>query len=539
MATTTGIVTAITSGGNDVWLQDPVGDGDPATSDGVFLSRGGALGALPGDMVTVTATVEEQQFGNALPLTRLANPSALVVESSGNPLPAPVPLTDLPDVSIPEGIEFWEPLEGMLVAARTGIVVAPTNDFGEFAFLTQSDARPGSGYVPAVKQILIRSLGSDQVDYNPERVLVDDFTLDDPIVVRPGDRVRSIEAVVDYSFGTYKLQPVDHDVDARPIPTGPQSRRSGGPGDTVVTTFNVENLFDLVDDPVKDDTDSTPTPEQLEVKFAKLVSAIEVELRLPEILVVEEVENTTILQELGDRVNASAGTDYVATSFETSDVRGIEVGFLWDASRVGLLEAFQLSGDDVQAAFGPSSASPGREPLVGRFSVGDMEVTIVGNHFKSKSGDDPLFGVNQPAIRVTEEQRKAQARAVRRYVDEVFDADPQALLMVAGDLNDFPFAEPGEGADHPVAIVEGIEGGSQLSNLVLREKPAERWTFVFEGNSQVLDHMLVSPSLLARFVAADILHINSSWPASLGLDPATPLHSADHDPVEGRFLLLR
>ena len=128
---------------------------------------------------------------------------------------------------------------------------------------------------------------------------------------------------------------------------------------------------------------------------------------------------------------------------------------------------------------------------------------------------------------------------MRRYVDEVLAADPLALLMVAGDLNDFPFAEPGEGADHPVAIVEGIEGGPLLSNLVLREKPAERWTFVFEGNSQVLDHMLVSSSLLERFVAADILHINSSWPASLGLDPATPLHAADHDPVEGRFRLLR
>ena len=77
---------------------------------------------------------------------------------------------------------------------------------------------PAPGYVPAVKQILIRSLGGDQVDYNPERVLVDDFTLDDPIVVRPGDRVRSIEGVVDYSFGTYKLQPVEHDVDAPPHP---------------------------------------------------------------------------------------------------------------------------------------------------------------------------------------------------------------------------------------------------------------------------------------------------------------------------------
>ena len=74
---------------------------------------------------------------------------------------------------------------------------------------------------------------------------------------------------------------------------------------------------------------------------------------------------------------------------------------------------------------------------------------------------------------------------------------------------------------------------------MLREKPADRWTFIFEGNSQVLDHMLVSQALLTRFIAADILHINSSWPAVLGLDPDTPLHSADHDPLEGRFRLMR
>lgn len=70
-----------------------------------------------------------------------------------------------------------------------------------------------------------------------------------------------------------------------------------------------------------------------------------------------------ITQVLGDLVNASAGTDYVAVSFETSDGRGIEVAFLYDDDRVDLLDAFQLSGPDVDAAFGPSSASPGRDGI--------------------------------------------------------------------------------------------------------------------------------------------------------------------------------
>ena len=319
------------------------------------------------------------------------------------------------------------------------------------------------------------------------------------------------------------------------MPNEPVSKRSGPKGDTVITSFNVENLFDLEDNPDKDDEGSTPTAEALERQLTKLALAIETELRLPAILVVQEVENTEILQVLGDRVNAAAGTQYQAVSFETSDGRGIEVGFLWDAARVNLVEAFQMSGADVAAAFGPDSASPGREPLVGVFDIGGVQLTIIGNHFKSKGGDDPLFGVNQPPIRETEEQRKLQARVVRDFANALLDADPSALVMVTGDLNDFQFGEPGEGEDHPIAILEGAGGEVPLANLVELERGAQRYSFVFDGNSQVLDHMLLSPGFLQRLVATDILHFNAGFPAALKEDASTALRASDHDAIEGRF----
>ena len=61
-----------------------------------------------------------------------------------------------------------------------------------------------------------------------------------------------------------------------------------------------------------------------------------------------------------------------------------------------------MSGPEVEQWFGPTSPSPGREPLVGIFEFEGMEITIIGNHFKSKGGDDPLYGVDWPADRVTE-----------------------------------------------------------------------------------------------------------------------------------------
>jgi predicted extracellular nuclease len=540
VATTTGIVTLITSNGRDMWIQDPVGDGDPTTSDGIFVDDRDRLSPRPevGDLVQLTATVQEQQFGTQLPRTRLDSPHnhPFTIISSGNPLPAPVPLADLPDETRTEGIDFWEPLEGMRVEVKNGRVIAPTGRFGEFGMIAQNDAKQGSGYFPATKHLILNNLGGNVVDYNPERIQVDDAAADVP-VVRPGDQVDRLVGVVDYTFSMYKLQ-IDfvEGVEINPLPEIPASRRTAENHDFTVTTFNVENLFDLVDNPDKDDEGSTPEPDELETQLTKLALAIELELALPEIIVVQEIENEAIAQELADRVNAAAGTSYMARSFETSDGRGIEPGFLWDSNRVELVDAYQLSGPDVAAAFGPGSASPGREPIAGLFDVGGEEpLWIVGNHFKSKGGDDPPYGVS--FVRITEVQRKLQAQVVRTFVNTIFDADPDAWVIVTGDLNDFQFGEPGEGTDHPVGILEGIAGEVPLTNMINFEQAKERFTFVFDSNSQILDHTLVSPALLDMVVGQDILHFNAAYPSNLGSDATTTLRASDHDPFEVRFKL--
>ncbi len=558
VVTTQGVVTLIHKNGRRFWIQDAAGDGNHQTSDGIFVSDTGRASGLVtpkvGDLVTVTGLVEEQQFAPSLPLTRLRNVTAIVVNASNQALPAAVQLRDLPDESLAEGIAFWEPLESMLVQVQNARVVAPTNGFGEFAVLAPRDARRGSGYQTSSKHIVLRATGDGYdglVDYNPERIAVDDESLASAIQVRPGDTIASLVGVLDYTFSMYKIQPASATgVVAQPVPASPVSTRSGKLGNLTVATFNVENLFDLVDNPAKDDTSSTPTAAALETKLAKLSLAIQLELKLPAILVVQEVENTAILQQLGDRVNAAAGTNYVATSFETSDVRGIEVGFLWDDNRVDLVRAYQLTEalqPGTAAAYGPASASPGREPLVGVFNVtnnlqGEL-LTIIGNHLKSKSGDEALYGVSTlnglNPDRNTEVQRKQQAQVVRAFANQLLTADPGAWVLVAGDLNDFEFSEPGEGADNPVSIIEGLGGPAPLYDMVFSEKEAERFSFVFDGNSQVLDHILISHDLRNQFVGLDFLHFNASYPEALSADPTTPLRAADHDAIEIRFQVQR
>jgi hypothetical protein len=147
---TSGTVTLITANGRDAWIQDPSGDGDPTTSDGILIDDFNTLSPPPqvGDQITVRGDVEEQQFGNALPLTRIDNTILVSIDSTGNPLPDPSPLINLPNRVIAHGIAFWEPLEGMLVSIMNGRVVAPTNRFGEFTMLTRRDARPVGGVGP-------------------------------------------------------------------------------------------------------------------------------------------------------------------------------------------------------------------------------------------------------------------------------------------------------------------------------------------------------------------------------------------------------
>lgn len=290
----------------------------------------------------------------------------------------------------------------------------------------------------------------------------------------------------------------------------------------------MENLFDLIDEGGL--RKGPPTAYQLEAKLEKLALALIHELDCPAILAVQEVKNETVLQAVGDKVNERRRTSYRAVAFETSDARGIAVGLLFDESRVRLIEAYQLSGQEVELAFGKASPKPGREPIVGVFEFGGDLITVVGNHFKSRGGDVPLPGAQWPPEGSTEAQRKEQARVVRGFADRVLANDPDALLFVLGDFNDSRFEDPAV-ADHPLAILEGTSGEVPLYDVVDRVDEEERFTFDHWGSKQVLDHIYVSPALIPLITDVAIPHFNAGFPRRFAEDLTTAIRSSDHDPV--------
>ena len=543
LVSTSGIVTMYSKNRRHFWIQDVVGDNNPRTSDAIFISANLSKSAIHpgvGDLVQVTGRVEEKRSHNDLPLTRINHVAEIKILKRNQTLPKAIELTRLPDLSIVEGIQFWEPLEGMQVSLVDAVIVSPTSKYNQITALSKYNALSGSGFYEENGHLLLQADNNMQVDYNPERILIELSGLKNKIHAKPGDHIIKTHGVIDYRFSHYVLNAQEfewekHSSDEARIIK--QSQKYETDEVLNVVSFNVENLFDLEDDPRKKDEGSTPTKKQLRVKTNKLVLAVIEEMNLPEIVVVQEIENTEVLQLVADKVNDIANTDYVAFSIDSGDFRGIEVGFLYDKKRIGLNKGYLLNSvklEDKRIKY------KGRSPLVGVFEYKSNVITIVGVHFNSKLKDEPLFGVNQPASRRSEVVRKQQAKVVRVFVEKQLKKNPLALIMVTGDFNDFYFSEPAEGELHPVAIILGkknTRANEKFYNLIDSLAAEEKYTYIYKGNSQAIDHMLVSPELYKLNHNYLILHFNANYPIKHKYNATTPYRVSDHDAIEGQFNL--
>jgi predicted extracellular nuclease len=310
-----------------------------------------------------------------------------------------------------------------------------------------------------------------------------------------------------------------------------------GADELSVATFNVENL----------------DPGDSDAKFAELAGLIVHNLKSPDIVALEEIQDNNgatndgttaadqTLAELIAAISAAGGPAYdyrqinPVNNTDGGEPGGnIRVGFIFRTDR-GLSFVDRPGGtstaatgvvagaDGPELTFSPGRVDPtnpafanSRKPLAAEFLWRGETIFAIANHFNSKGGDDPLFGRFQPPNRVTETQRHQQAQVVNSFVDSILALDANAKVLVLGDLNDFEFSET-------LAILEG----GVLDNLILSLRRPERYTYVFEGNSQALDHILASRKLYRTLAVYDVVHVNAEF-----ADQAS-----DHDPQVARFNL--
>jgi uncharacterized protein len=547
---TSGIVTALRS--NGFYLQDPSPDADDATSEGIFVFTSASPTVAVGDALTVVGSVQEFRPGGSstgnLTTTEIGGPD-ITVDSSGNALPAPTvigaagrfpPGTTIEDDATgnvetsgtfdpaQDGIDFYESLEGMLVEVDDAVATGPTRDFGsnrEISVLP--DGGDGSSLRTPRGGIILRPH-----DGNPERVILNDLIAGGPLLppVNVSDSFPGATVgVIDYSFGNFKLE-VETLPDRVDGGLARETTEAAGPGELSLATFNVENL--------------DPTDPQ--AKFDELADLIVDNLRSPDLISVEEVQDdngatndgvvdaSATWQQLIAAVSAAGGPDYeyrdiapVNNSDGGEPGGNIRVGFMFRTDR-GLQFVDRAGGDSTSAVSvepGPQlSFSPGRidpadpaftssrKPLAGEFTYDGQTLFAVANHWNSKGGDDPLFGRFQPPTRSSEVQREQQAQIVHDFVADLLAEDPSARVAVLGDLNDFDFSDA-------LATVEGSP--AILTDLIGGLPAGERYSYVFDGNSQALDHVLTTDALTADVTSFDAVHVNSEF-----ADQAS-----DHDPL--------
>ncbi|TDW93678.1 hypothetical protein EV137_0970 [Kribbella pratensis] len=545
VANVTGVVTV--KGSNGFWFQDPQPDADPATSEGLFVFTSSAPTVSVGDAVTVEGSVAEFRPGGSggttnLTTTELTNPKVTVTGTAAVPAPTIVgaggrvpPSTVIEDDAsgdvettstafdpATDGLDFWESLEGMWLGINQPEVTGPTSSFRELSVVPA-----GAGVRTVRGGILLQ-----KTDSNPERVLLDDVLTAIPDA-KTGDKLAGVvTGVLDYSFGNFKLLPtttptvIDGGVKR-------ETTKASSPVQLSVATFNVENL----------------DPSDGDAKFDGLAQAVVHNLASPDILGLEEVQDddgavnsgTTSADKtlglLAAAIVKAGGPQY--TWKQIDPVNNAEGGEPGGNIRVAFLYRTDKAVKFVDTPGGTSttpttivtdnagrphlSASPGRidpanptwaatrVPLAGEFKWHGQTVFVVVNHFSSKGGDNPLWGRFQPPVQVTAEKRHQQATVVRGFVDQILAKDKGANVVVLGDLNDFDWSQTAD-------ILVG-SGKTALIDLPRTLPLPERYSYVFEGNSQILDQILISQNLRPAS-AYDVVHMNAEFPDQI----------SDHDP---------
>ncbi|MFI9448787.1 endonuclease/exonuclease/phosphatase family protein [Amycolatopsis sp. NPDC052450] len=552
VAGVTGVVTAIRSFGSarGFWLTDTAPDADPRTSEGLFVFTGSTTPAVAvGDAVTAAGTVRE--FYPDAPatspyqsLTELTS-AQWTVDSSGNALPAATVVTPdtVPDTVAPApggsieplplepakySLDFWETHESEIVSVSDARVVGPTSSFNELYVTTKPKQNPS-----------VRG-GAVYLDYDRLNTGVLKVASLIPFAEQPFPKVNTGDVLtgetsgpVEYSnFGGYTLFATKLGA-AKDNGLQRESTRAQRGGELSVATYNVENLSAL---------DGAE-------KFGDLAKAIATNLAKPDILNLEEIQDNNgptndgtvaadqTLRKFVDAIVAAGGPRYEWRQIDPVNGKdggqpggNIRVGFLFNPARVSFVD--RKGGDattpvDVVKERGkthltvsPGRVDPGneaweasRKPLAGEFVFQGRTVFVIANHFNSKGGDQPTHGRNQPPVRSSEVQRVKQATVLRGFVDKLLASDKNANIVVAGDINDYPFSP----------AVRTLTAGGALKDVIASLPENERYSYVFEGQSQVLDHILASRA--PRGLDYDVVHLNAEFAKQ----------ASDHDPQVLRF----
>ncbi|HEY2359741.1 MAG TPA: PxKF domain-containing protein [Candidatus Angelobacter sp.] len=568
LVSTTGIVTAVVSNGFFIQNPDNAVDADPNSSEGVFVftSSRPAAPAIVGNLIQVTGTVAEfipSSDPNSPSSTEISGSPSTTLISSGNPLPTPVTLTAA-DTNPAGPIDQLEKYEGMRVHVDVMTVSGPTDGNLNEANATSTSNGVFFGVIAGIPQPF-REPGIQLPDPLPPGSPATVTRWDtNPEIIRVNTAVQSGSTVLDVTTGatvTNLTGPLDFNSRFYSILTDPNTATASGnvsatpvpvaaPNELTIANFNMERFFDTVDDPGTSDVALTATAFANRLNKASL--AIRNVLNMPDVIGVEEMEHLTTLQALASKVSADAiaagqpDPNYQAFLVEGNDVGGIDVGLLVK-STINVISVEQVGKDTtfIQPD-GASALLNDRPPLVMMATASQpnsdtsLPFTMVVNHLRSLlSIDDPVDG---PRVRA---KREAQAEFVANLLQS-HQAAGENVIQVC-DCNAFEFSDGyvdviGTILGRPVPADQVVLASPDLvdpdfTDLVTTLPHDQQYSYDFNGSHQVLDHVVVSPTLLSKLSRFAIARNDADFPEVFRNDPNRPERISDHDMPVAYFTL--
>jgi hypothetical protein len=536
---------------------------------------GQAVSGVPGVVTDVTSSSfyeyypDQSDTPSALPIAEIDDPT-VTVTSTGNPLPAPVVIgqhgvmppaqdiyggrtstdvtTDNAFAPLRRALDFYQGLDSEYVQVEDPVAVGPTNDY---AFAVAPDNGAGAG---------LRTPAGGLTDFSAASVSSCRLAVYAPTgisapAVNVGDHFSGpVEGIMTEYEGNPEL---DLTASVAGVSHGltPQVAPAARTGQLSVATYNLDNL-------------APTTPAS---KFASLGRQIVTNLRSPDILAVQEIQDNdgatddgvvaanVTLSDLVSAIQAAGGPTYSWTEIDpVSDQDGgapggnirqvilyrTDQGLGFVSTPGGgstVADAVTGSGAPTALAQSPgrvdpdnqafaagqtltypgttrtSPSSASRKPLAAQFTFHGHTIFVINNHLDAKLTDDADFGRYQPPILWSELQRDEQAQVIHGFVASIEKADPSADVITLGDLNDQGFS--------PAFHI--LESGHALVDTVSRLPLNQQYDYVFDGDSEGLSGLLVSPALARVTTQARPVHINAEFANQ----------TSDHDPLLADFAI--
>jgi predicted extracellular nuclease len=391
-------------------------------------------------------------------------------------------------------------------------------------------------------------------DSNPERIRVETTAQlgSQAIEVPALTELTNVVGVMHYGFRTYSILT---DVNERPgvssyikqVNLPPVGARQFS-----VAGMNVENFFDDIDDPaIKEDIVTT---ESFNKRMKKISLGVRNIMQSPDVIGVVEVENLAALKRLAEKINADSeaagkpNPKYEAYLVDGNDGRGIDSGFLVKSSRITVIETKQLGKEDKfdNKSVDEETFLNDRPPLMLRASMMDektkqpFEFTVLVNHLKS------FLGYNDPKrMDGVRTKKRLQAEFLAKFVQQRQTANPQEKIILVGDFNAYQFNDGivdviGTIKGKPAVKGEVMNPSEDLVNpdmidLVDLINAEQRYSYRYDGNGQVLDHILISNSLQNYIIGFGYARMNSDFPESYRVDDNRAERFSDHDAAVAYF----